>query len=56
MLITVYITTIINNKFTIPQMVENLTGLHLYSNHFKQIILDSFPHNGDKYEYEGFLY
>lgn len=36
MLITVNITIIINNKFTMPWMFQKLIDLYIYSNHLKQ--------------------
>ena len=36
LILTVNITIIIDNKFTMPWMFEKLRELYFYSNHFKQ--------------------
>lgn len=38
-----------------PWIFENPIELHLYSNHFKQTILCSFPQEQDKYRRGGCL-
>lgn len=53
MLITINITIIINNKFTMPWMFGNLTELHLYPTHFKQTVFRSSSQEGDKYGFGG---
>lgn len=48
MLFAVNVTIIINNKFVMPGIFENIIEFPLYSNHFKQTTLCSLFQEGHK--------